>query len=242
MTLSLPVLRTDRLVLDAVGLEPDDVKRITTFCRDEQFEKYMTTPWPYTRSDAVFFATEFAPQQLANDAEITWAIRLADSREIIGCIGYRVPQAELGFWMGAPYRGHGYLPEAARTVIGHGFETYAPDRVTWRAVRGNVASARVAQKLGMTFDGTHEKSMRLRKDSDLVDEWWAYLPHEGAEPDALATWPDETRAGHSEDRSADSSVGLAGTLSASSRASDVPSGASDRTRLDGPERENRPSS
>ena len=67
----------------------------------------------------------------------------------------RGDSAEIGYWMAAPARGHGYLTEAARAVIDFAFDPQGLDlkRLEWRAVVGNVASARAARTLGFRYEG-----------------------------------------------------------------------------------------
>lgn len=51
---------------------------------------------------------------------------------LIGCVGLRIhrqdQRAELGYWIGKPYWGQGYCTEAARAVLGFGFEQLALNR------------------------------------------------------------------------------------------------------------------
>ena len=46
-------LRTARLVLDRPVLA--DAELVTRYCQDPIFERYLTTPWPYTPADAESF-------------------------------------------------------------------------------------------------------------------------------------------------------------------------------------------
>lgn len=57
-------------------------------------------------------------------------------------------QAELGFWIGEPFWGHGYIPEAARELLRHAFEDLGLSAVWCAYYEGNTKSARVQQKLG----------------------------------------------------------------------------------------------
>jgi RimJ/RimL family protein N-acetyltransferase len=72
-------------------------------------------------------------------------------------VGLRIEQeddrAELGYWIGKPYWGHGYCTEAARAVIGFGFEQCQLNRIHASCFSRNPASGRVLQKIGMTHEG-----------------------------------------------------------------------------------------
>ena len=141
-------LTTRRLVLDQPTL--DDVDRVTTYCQDPVFERFMVTPWPYERSDAETFIGSLVPDWWSVESEFTWALRL--DGQLIGVIGYRPSGHDIGFWLGAPHRGNGYMPEAVGTVLDWVFAR-GDDMVLWECIPGNAASAAVARKAGFTFTG-----------------------------------------------------------------------------------------
>jgi RimJ/RimL family protein N-acetyltransferase len=92
----------------------------------------------------------------------------------IGTVGLRVEQednrAELGYWIGKPYWGHGYCTEAARAVIGFGFEQFKLNRIHAHCFSRNPASGRVLQKIGMTHEGRlrcHVKKWDAFEDIEL---------------------------------------------------------------------------
>jgi RimJ/RimL family protein N-acetyltransferase len=107
-------------------------------------------PMPYTRADAVGFIEIFA--QRAD--ERPYAITL-DSR-LIGVVGLsfhddRPP--ELGYWLGEPHWGKGYMTEAARALLeaAHGSGQF--DRIGARALLSNEGSLHVLEKLGFKRKG-----------------------------------------------------------------------------------------
>lgn len=57
-------------------------------------------------------------------------------------------QAEMGFWIGEPFWGNGYIPEAARELLRHGFEDLDLTAIWCAYYDGNVKSARAQQKIG----------------------------------------------------------------------------------------------
>jgi len=76
---------------------------------------------------------------------------------LIGAIGLMMDRghsrAEMGYWIGKPFWGHGYATEAARAVIGYGFDTLALHRIFAHHMNRNPASGRVLEKAGMKFEG-----------------------------------------------------------------------------------------
>ena len=66
-------------------------------------------------------------------------------------------EAELGFWLGAPYWGRGLMPEAGREMLRHAFEDLGLERVWCAYFDGNVKSKRVQEKLGFRYQRTAEE-------------------------------------------------------------------------------------
>jgi RimJ/RimL family protein N-acetyltransferase len=187
-------LTTARLVLDAATL--DDVDRITEYCRDPAFHRFMPTPWPYEREHAIGFVTEYVGGGWRDDREFTWAIRVGTGEPLLGAIGLRREEnggANLGFWMGAPHRGNGYMPEAAHAAIEWGFSSLSLPSVRWEAVVGNDASRSVAERLGFQYRGIAPGEMPGR-DGRPIDSWHAVLtsgdPREPRDPrETSVGWP-----------------------------------------------------
>jgi ribosomal-protein-alanine N-acetyltransferase len=62
--------------------------------------------------------------------------------------------AELGYCMGYAYWNKGFMPEAVKAVIDYLFAEIGVNRVGISHAVKNPASGRVAQKCGLTFEGT----------------------------------------------------------------------------------------
>ena len=92
-----------------------------------------------------------------------YAIVLKETGLPIGSIGLHFnsdlaegdDEAELGFWLGAPYWGQGIVPEAAREVLRHAFEDLMLARVWCGYYEGNDKSRRVQEKLGFRHRHTN---------------------------------------------------------------------------------------
>lgn len=57
-------------------------------------------------------------------------------------------QAEMGFWIGEPFWGNGYIPEAARELLRRGFEDLGLSAIWCAYYEGNTKSARTQEKIG----------------------------------------------------------------------------------------------
>lgn len=82
--------------------------------------------------------------------------------------------------MSQDYWGKGIMSEAAKEVISFGFHNLDLVRIQARCDVENIASARVMEKIGMTYEGTQRKVMfvkgrhrYLKMYSILRDEFFA---------------------------------------------------------------------
>ncbi len=162
-------LTTDRLVLDQPTL--DDVELMTEYCQDPIFEKFMLTPWPYERSDAEKFIGTVVPIWWEDDNEYTWAIR--HDGEFVGVIGYRTLGHDVGFWIGAPHRGFGYVPEALGALADFVFAN-GNREIPWECVPGNRSSRETARKAGFRWDGV-APSIYLNRSGEREAAWHGSL-------------------------------------------------------------------
>ena len=78
----------------------------------------------------------------------------------------REDECELGYWLGKPFWGRGYMPEAAREMIRHGFEDLGMNTIWCGYFEGNQKSKRVQEKIGFVYHHTREKvSVPLMKEA-----------------------------------------------------------------------------
>lgn len=66
----------------------------------------------------------------------------------------REDECELGYWLGKPFWGRGYMPEAAKELIRHGFEDLGMTTIWCGYYDGNEKSKRVQEKLGFVYHHT----------------------------------------------------------------------------------------
>ena len=169
------VLRTRRLELRAPTAA--DVDAITAACQDPEIPRWTTVPSPYTREHGQEFV-ELVARWWADDTQAVWAI--FHSNVLVGVVGLHhiTPHvtggsAEIGYWVTAQARGHGFVVEASRAVIDWGFAELDLARIRWQAVAGNIASARTARTLGFRYEG--EMRQALTSPGGRDDGWVAGL-------------------------------------------------------------------
>ena len=169
------VLRTDRLELRAPTAS--DVDAIEAACQDPEIPRWTTVPSPYSREHAENFI-DIVSKGWAEEGEFVWSIRADD--ELVGMIGLHNvnahpagTDAEIGFWMVAGARGNGCLSEAACAVVDWAFADRGMVRLGWRAVAGNIPSARTARALGFQYEGLQRLALTSPRGRD--DGWFAGL-------------------------------------------------------------------
>ena len=147
----VPTLETARLVLRSYG-PPDIPELVRLIGAREVAATTLRVPHPYTEQDAEEFIGN-----IDEEHEARFAITLRASGGLCGGVGLRIDRehrhAELGYWIGVPYWGNGYATEAARAVLGYGFEDLKLHRIFATHFKQNAASRNVLQKLGMRHEG-----------------------------------------------------------------------------------------
>jgi ribosomal-protein-alanine N-acetyltransferase len=80
----------------------------------------------------------------------------------IGQIRRGVAQAAtLGYWMGAPYAGRGYMSNAVRSAIGFAFATLRLHRIEAACLPTNQASIRLLEGAGFSREGFARAYLRI---------------------------------------------------------------------------------
>lgn len=142
-------------------------------------------PWAhagYSRLDAMRFIRD-STAAWAEGRAFDFSIRSrAVPDEHLGNISIwpvsrRELSGEVGYWIRSASAGNGIATEAAARVLQVGFEELGMHRVTLRIAVGNLASERVAAKLGFVHEGL------LRKEVLVHGVWldhtlWALLDEE----------------------------------------------------------------
>lgn len=107
-----------------------------------------------------------------------WAVIHAD--QIIGLVSlidvrkqhrcWTLNRAELAYWIGLPYQGHGYATEAAAAITEFGFTKLLLHKIRVYHAADNPASGRTIEKLGFRFVGEE-------KDAFQKNGVWHHLRH-----------------------------------------------------------------
>ena len=124
----------------------------------------ISIPHPFSIEAAHSWIANQAPA-VASGASSHFAIELRRSTEFIGSCALRDvdaehSQAELSFWIGAPWWGYGYASEAAAAVLHHGFRELQVNRIYAYHMVRNPASGAVLRRLGMKQEGVLRQRVR----------------------------------------------------------------------------------
>lgn len=94
----------------------------------------------------------------------------------------RDDECELGYWLGKPFWGKGYVPEAASALISRGFRELGMSKIWCGYYNGNTNSKRVQEKLGFVYHHTCDEvpvplmnEIRVCHTSCLTREQWQNL-------------------------------------------------------------------
>lgn len=98
-------------------------------------------------------------------ADGNYAVCLKPEDGAIGCISLMIgeksnikctdSEGEIGYWLGVPYWGNGFIPEAVREIMRYGFEKLGLEKLWCAYFDGNDKSRRVQEKCGFVYHCTN---------------------------------------------------------------------------------------
>jgi aminoglycoside 6'-N-acetyltransferase len=145
-------------------LRPADLARLQAYRRDHEVARYQG--WePMTDAEARAMIAEMAAAPCPTlGGWVQIAIADAETDALLGDIGLHVSEsgeeAELGITLAPEAQGRGLAEEAARALIA-GLESHAAvRRLVGITDARNVRSARLLERLGMTFEAEEETTFR----------------------------------------------------------------------------------
>lgn len=139
------ILRTARLTLRAP--DDSDIDRVVELAGDFEVSKMLAVvPHPYERRHAV----EWLAHIRATDGKDEQAFAIDDGDGLIGAISFRKLREtpRIGYWLGRPFWGRGYMSEAAHAALTWLFSSFDTNVVEAEAMAENPASIAVLRKLG----------------------------------------------------------------------------------------------
>jgi RimJ/RimL family protein N-acetyltransferase len=130
----------------------DDVPAIVAACNDPEIQHWIPViPRPYTEEDA----RAFIRGEVAGIGARQFAI--TENGAVVGSIGLGVNEslhnAAIGYWCAVEARGRGLTTRALRLLSRYALDELAVERLELITDPDNVASQRVAEKVGFRREG-----------------------------------------------------------------------------------------
>lgn len=166
---ALPEIKTERLVLR----EPTalDTPYIVKYASDKDIhDATLKIPHPYSELDAEAFLRKVS-EGIKKDTEYIFAIEIIGLEKFTGTVGFKMDlankKAEVGYWIGKPFWGRGYVTEALKAALDYGFNELGLNRIEAHYLAFNEASGAVMLKAGMHPEGVLRQ--HVKKGTEFID-------------------------------------------------------------------------
>jgi RimJ/RimL family protein N-acetyltransferase len=150
-------LATERLVLRMFC--EADFNAYAQMCADPEVVRYLGEGKPLSRADTWRHLAMLLGHWPLRGYGM-WAVEERASGHLIGRIGFFNPEGwpgfELGWMLGRAYWGQGFATEGARVALAYGFRELQQTHIISMIRPQNIASIRVAERLGERLEGRVE--------------------------------------------------------------------------------------
>ena len=150
---------------DGVYLRPAVIADFPAWARLREQSRAFLTPWEPTWPEDDLTRAAFRrrlrrqAEEMARDESFAFLIFEATSEELLGGLtlgGVRrgvAQAATLGYWMGAPHAGKGYMTRAVAAVVRFGFGTLRLHRIEAACIPDNAPSMALLKRNGFRREG-----------------------------------------------------------------------------------------
>lgn len=162
-------LRTARLTLRPATTADTDA--LISAAKDPAIARNLLAPLPQTKAAAAEFISTYQ-RELQEAGLGLWLAFPHGDDTLMGAVYLHTPKgstAKLGYWANAAARGKGYLTEASEAVLQWAFGHLT--HVHLQVAIDNVASIRLARRLGFTFHAL--LPAQHPRDGQMLPGWWA---------------------------------------------------------------------
>lgn len=179
-------LESDRVVLR--DWRDEDAPALAPVCGEWDVCAFTSVPWTYSEAEALAWV-ERQRQKRAAGTVLALAIQGRDHDRALGNVNLaRLDdcgrEAAIGYWLVPEARGQGLATAAASLLVDWGLTSLGLERVEFAILPENLASQRIAERLGATPEGVRRQSHEA--DGRLWDMTiWSVGPlvgHGGAAP------------------------------------------------------------
>ena len=139
-------------------LVAEDAVAVADVFTDRQTQRWLPLPQDFDTAEGLRWCTELAQERRDSGAGDHYGVVRREDDRLVGCLwtkrtDWAALVTEVSYAMAPAARGFGIAAEAADAVaialiLEHGFQ-----RIEVRVAPGNIASRRVAEKAGFTYEG-----------------------------------------------------------------------------------------
>lgn len=157
----VPVFPTLTVATPRLQVRPlvgHDMSAVTEIFADKQTQRWLPFPLEFGHIDGSAWCTEMAAERRASGAGDHYGVVRREDDQLVGCLwtkhtDWAAKVTEMAYAVAPAVRGFGVAAEAVDAltialILEHGFQ-----RVELRVAPGNIASRRVAEKAGFTYEG-----------------------------------------------------------------------------------------
>jgi len=150
---------------DGVYLRPAELRDFFAWSQLREQSREFLTPWePVWPSDDLTqqsfrFRVRRHTEEMARDESYSFLVFRQDDDALLGGLSFGYVRrgvsqsASLGYWMGAPYAGKGYMTRAVRAACVYGFEKQGLHRIEAACLPTNEPSRRLLERVGFRHEG-----------------------------------------------------------------------------------------
>ncbi|WP_421981220.1 GNAT family N-acetyltransferase [Roseibium sp.] len=147
--MTTPSIRTGRLTLRPPA--PDDLDRCAELLGDYEVAKMLSrVRYPYDLEQGRRYLERSAARWETVETADELGFHVDHQGEMIGGLGFKKLQEtpEIGYWLGRPYWGKGFMSEALTAAVAWMFDNTAHELLACEAMTENPASIKVMEKAG----------------------------------------------------------------------------------------------
>jgi RimJ/RimL family protein N-acetyltransferase len=173
---AFPTLTVATPRLQVRPLVADDAPAVTEVFADKQTQRWLPVPHESGGVDPVAWCTDIAAERRARGAGDHYGMVRREDETLVGCLwtthtDWTARITEMAYAVAPQARGFGLAAEAVdglaiALILEHGFQ-----RVEVRVAPGNVASRRVAEKAGFTYEGLLRNAGQLPSGRVDLEVW-----------------------------------------------------------------------
>jgi RimJ/RimL family protein N-acetyltransferase len=153
-------LESDRVTLR--DWRDEDALALAPVCGEWDVCAFTSVPWDWSEAAALAWI-ERQRRKRATGTVLALAIQAPDDEHALGNVnlagfGDGGREAEIGYWLVPEARGRGLATAATSLLVDWGFRDLGLERVEFAILPENLASQRVAERVGATSEGLREHS------------------------------------------------------------------------------------